>query len=168
MSNQQGKVPIMQKITPCLWFEGNALEAARFYVAVFGGSIDKVHHALVDTPGNKEGDVLLVEFTLAGQRYQALNGPPHDKFNDAVSLSVACADQTEVDRLWSALTADSGKPVACGWLKDKYGLSWQIVPTRMIELLADPDPVRGKRAMQAMMKMVKLDIATLEAAVNGS
>lgn len=157
----------MQKITSCLWFEGNALEAAEFYVSVIGGKIDKVHHALVDTPGNKQGDVLLVEFTLAGQRYQALNGPPHDKFNDAVSLSVACADQAEVDRLWAALTADGGKPVACGWLKDKYGLSWQIVPTRMIELLADPDPGRGKRAMRAMMEMVKLDIAALEAAADG-
>jgi predicted 3-demethylubiquinone-9 3-methyltransferase (glyoxalase superfamily) len=122
---------------------------------------------LTDTPGNKEGDVLFIEFTLAGQSYQALNGGPHDKFNDAISLSVDCADQAEVDRYWAALTGDGGKPVACGWLKDRFGVSWQIVPRRMLELLADPDPARGKRAMEAMMKMVKLDVAALEAAAAG-
>jgi predicted 3-demethylubiquinone-9 3-methyltransferase (glyoxalase superfamily) len=157
-----------QKITPCLWFEGNGEEAVRFYTSVFpGSSVEKVHRALVDTPGNKEGDVLFIEFTLAGQSYQALNGGPHDKFNDAISLSVDCADQAEVDRYWAALTADGGKPVACGWLKDKFGLSWQIVPRRMLELLSDPDPAKGKRAMQAMMNMVKLDVAALEAAAAG-
>jgi len=157
-----------QKITPCLWFEGNGEEAVRFYTSVFpGSSVEKVHRALVDTPGNKEGDVLLIEFTLAGQTYQALNGGPHDKFNDAISLSVDCADQAEVDRYWAALTADGGKPVACGWLKDKFGISWQIVPRRMLELLSDPDPAKGKRAMKAMMEMVKLDVAAIEAAAAG-
>ncbi|HEY7386593.1 MAG TPA: VOC family protein [Beijerinckiaceae bacterium] len=157
-----------QKITPCLWFEGNAEEAVRFYMSVFpGSSVQKTHRALTDTPGNKEGDVLFIEFTLAGQSYQALNGGPHDKFNDAISLSVDCADQAEVDRYWAALTGDGGKPVACGWLKDRFGVSWQIVPRRMLELLADPDPARGKRAMEAMMKMVKLDVAALEAAAAG-
>jgi predicted 3-demethylubiquinone-9 3-methyltransferase (glyoxalase superfamily) len=156
-----------QKITPCLWFEGNGLEAAEFYVSVFGGAIDNVHRAATDTPGNKEGDVLLVAFTLAGQAYQALNGGPHDKFNDAISLSMLCADQEEVDRLWAHLTADGGRPVQCGWLKDKYGLSWQIVPQRLIDLMSDPDPAKAKRVMQAMLQMVKIDIAGLEAAALG-
>jgi len=154
-----------QKIAPCLWFEGNGLEAAKFYISILGGSIDQVHYSSVDTPGSKTGEVLFVEFTLAGQRYQALNGGPHDTFNDAISLSVTCDSQDEVDRLWEGLTAGGGRAVQCGWLKDKYGLSWQIVPKRMLELLADPDISRRRRAMQAMMQMVKLDIAALEAAV---
>ena len=123
-----------------------------------------VQRAPADTPGPKAGSVLVVQFKLAGQDYQALNGGPHDKFNDALSLSVSCKDQTEVDRYWSALTGGGGKPVQCGWLKDKYGLSWQIVPKRLPELLADPDPEKAKRAMEAMMKMVKIDVAALEAA----
>lgn len=154
-----------QKITPCLWFERNAEEAVRFYTSVFpDSSIENVHRAKADTPGNKEGEVLFIEFALAGQRYQAINGGPHEKFNDAISLSVDCADQAEVDRYWEALTADGGRPVQCGWLKDKYGLSWQIVPRRLTEFLSDPDPAKAKRVMQAMMKMVKLDVAALEAA----
>lgn len=158
----------MQKITPCLWFETDALEAARFYVSIFpGASLDRVHHAGSDTPGPKQGQVLLVEFTLAGQRYQALNGGPHDKFNDAISLSVLCEDQAEVDRLWDGLTANGGRPVQCGWLKDKYGLSWQIVPKRFVELMSDPDPAKAKRVTQAMLKMQKLDVAALEMAHAG-
>jgi predicted 3-demethylubiquinone-9 3-methyltransferase (glyoxalase superfamily) len=157
----------MQKITPCLWFEGNALDAAQFYTSVFPNSeIRGVHKARSDTPGNAEGSVLIVEFSIAGQNYQALNGPPHDKFNDAISLSVSCGDQAEVDRFWTALTANGGKPVQCGWLKDKFGVSWQIVPKRLMELLSDPDAAKGKRVMQAMMQMVKLDIAKLEAAAS--
>jgi predicted 3-demethylubiquinone-9 3-methyltransferase (glyoxalase superfamily) len=156
-----------QKITPCLWFEGNALEAAEFYTSVFPNSeIREVHRAKSDTPGNMEGAVLMVTFSLAGESYQALNGPPHDKFNDAISLSVNCEDQAEVDRLWAALTADGGKPVQCGWLKDKFGVSWQIVPKRLTELLSDPDPAIGKRVMQAMLQMVRIDIAKLEAAAD--
>lgn len=156
----------MDKITPCLWFiANNALEAAQFYTSVFPDSaISKVHRSPADTPSGKEGTVLLVEFTLAGQRYQALNGGPHATFNDAISLSVRCEDQAEVDRLWGALTADGGKAVQCGWLKDKYGLSWQIVPKRLGELMSSTSPAQAKRVMQAMMKMVKLDIAALEAA----
>jgi predicted 3-demethylubiquinone-9 3-methyltransferase (glyoxalase superfamily) len=154
-----------QTITPCLWFEDQALEAAEFYTSVFpDSSIVTVQRAPADTPGPKAGSVLVVQFKLAGQDYQALNGGPHDKFNDALSLSVSCKDQTEVDRYWSALTGSGGKPVQCGWLKDKYGLSWQIVPKRLPELLADPDPEKAKRAMEAMMKMVKIDVAALEAA----
>jgi predicted 3-demethylubiquinone-9 3-methyltransferase (glyoxalase superfamily) len=159
---------LKQKITPCLWFESNALEAAEFYTSVFPNSeIVSVHKSRADTPGNKAGSVLLVVFKLSGQSYQALNGGPHDKFNDAVSLSVDCEDQAEVDRLWTALTAGGGKPVQCGWLKDKFGLSWQIVPKRLPELMSDPNPEKGKRVMQAMMQMVKIDIAKLEAAADG-
>jgi predicted 3-demethylubiquinone-9 3-methyltransferase (glyoxalase superfamily) len=158
-----------QKITPCLWFESNALEAAQFYTSVFPKSeIREVHRSMADTPGNKEGSVLLVTFTLTGQAYQALNGGPHDRFNDAISLSVSCDDQAEVDRLWAALTADGGRPVQCGWLKDKFGVSWQIVPKRLQELMADPDREKGKRVMQAMMRMVKLDVAELQRAYDGS
>jgi predicted 3-demethylubiquinone-9 3-methyltransferase (glyoxalase superfamily) len=139
-----------------------------FYTSIFpNSSIDKVHRASVDTPGTKEGAVLFIEFTLSGQKYQLINGGPHHTFNDAISLSVDCADQAEVDRYWSALTAGGGTPVQCGWLKDKYGLSWQIVPRRMLELLGDPDRMRARRAMEAMMGMVKLDVAKLEAAADG-
>jgi predicted 3-demethylubiquinone-9 3-methyltransferase (glyoxalase superfamily) len=160
---------ITQKITPCLWFKDQALGAAQFYVSLFPNSeILHVQTAVADYPGGKAGAVLMVAFTLAGQHYQALNGGPHDAFNDAVSFSVNCDDQAEVDRLWAALTGDGGKPVQCGWLKDKYGLSWQIVPKRLVELMSDPDPARSKRVMQAMMQMVKLDIARLEAAGAGA
>lgn len=162
-----GSAPSGQRIMPCLWFKSEALEAAQFYVSVLGGSVDKVHHAAVQPPGNKQGDVLFVEFTLAGQRYQSLNGRQQDAFNDAISMSLSCEDQAEVDRLWAALTSEGGRPVACGWLKDKYGLSWQIVPRRLMQLIADPDPDRARRAFQAMMHMVKIDIATLEAAADG-
>jgi predicted 3-demethylubiquinone-9 3-methyltransferase (glyoxalase superfamily) len=157
-----------QKITPCLWFETQALEAAEFYAALFpGSSIDKVYRSPADTPGTKQGNVLLVEFTLAGQKYQALNGGPHDTANDAISLSVSCDDQAEVDKLSDGLTAGGGRLVQCGWLKDRYGFSWQIVPKRMGELMRDPDPAKAKRVMQAMMEMIKLDIAELERAASG-
>src|SRR3712207_457888 len=154
-----------QTITPGLWFESEALEAAEFYTSIFPeSSIVRVQRTPADTPGPKAGSVLIVLFKLAGQDYQALNGGPHDKFNDAISMSVSCEDQAEVDRLWSALTADGGKPVQCGWLKDKYGLSWQIVPKRLPELLGQPDREKSKRVMQAMLKMQKIEIAGLEAA----
>jgi predicted 3-demethylubiquinone-9 3-methyltransferase (glyoxalase superfamily) len=148
-----------------LWFDGNAELAARFYVSVFPDSrIDFVQRSGIDYPGGKAGDVILVEFTLAGLRYQALNGGSHDKFNDAISLSVACKDQAEVDRLWGALTADGGKPVQCGWLKDKFGVSWQIVPEEFVTMMRDEDPKKVKSAMEAMVQMVKLDVATLKRA----
>lgn len=140
-----------------------------FYAGLFpGSSINDVHRARTDYPGGKAGAVLLIAFTLAGQRYLALNGGPHDRFNDAISLSVDCEDQSEVDRYWTALTSGGGAPVQCGWLKDKYGLSWQIVPRRLPELLSDPDPARGARVMRATMQMVKIDIAALEAAADAS
>ena len=158
----------LPKITPCLWFEDNAEEAVKFYTSVFpNSSIDDVHRSTTDYPGGNEGAVLMIKFILAGQSYLALNGGPHDKFNDAISLSVDCQDQAEVDRLWTALTADGGKPVQCGWLKDKYGLSWQIVPRRSPELLSDPDARKAKRVMLAMMQMIKIDVAKLEAAADG-
>jgi predicted 3-demethylubiquinone-9 3-methyltransferase (glyoxalase superfamily) len=154
-----------QKITPCLWFDRNAEEAVRFYTSVFANStIDHVQRSTVDYPGGTEGSVLIIKFTLAGQSYLALNGGPSVKFNNAISLSVDCEDQAEVDRYWAALTADGGRPVQCSWLVDKYGLSWQIVPRRLPELLSDPDPAKARRVMQAMMQMVKIDIAKLEMA----
>lgn len=154
------------KISPCLWFDGNAEQAARFYVSVFPDSrIDYVQRSSIDYPGGKTGDVILVEFTLAGLGYQALNGGPHpDKFNDAISLSVACKDQAEVDRLWDALTADGGTPVQCGWLKDKFGVSWQIVPEEFVAMMRDPDPKKSRRVMEAMVQMVKLDVTKLKRA----
>ena len=153
------------KISPCLWFDGNAEQAAHFYVSVFPDSrIDHVQRSSIDYPGGKTGDVILVEFTLAGLRYQGLNGGPHDKFNDAISLSVACKDQAEVDRLWDALTADGGRPVQCGWLKDKFGVSWQIVPEEFVTMMRDPDPKKSKSVMEAMVQMVKLDVAKLKRA----
>ncbi len=158
-----------QKITLCLWFDGNAKEAVQFYTGLFSdSSIDHVHRAKTDYPGGKEGAVLMIAFKLAGQRYLALNGGEHHRFNDALSLSVDCEDQSEVDRYWATLTSGGGTPVQCGWLKDKYGLSWQIVPRRLPELLSDPDPARGARVMRAMMQMGKIDIAALEAAANQS
>ena len=158
----------MSKITPCLWFNGVAEEAANFYVSLLPDSrVDKVQRSPADNPSTPAGAVLLVEFTLAGQLFQGLNGGPQFPFTEAVSFSVECEDQEEVDRLWDALTADGGKPVQCGWLKDRYGLSWQIVPKAMGRLMAGGDPAGAKRAFEAMMNMVKLDVAELERAYRG-
>jgi predicted 3-demethylubiquinone-9 3-methyltransferase (glyoxalase superfamily) len=158
----------MSKITPCLWFDGQAEEAANFYVTLLPDSrVDKVQRAPADYPSGSAGDVLVVEFTLAGQSFMGLNGGPEFHFTEAVSFSIDCEDQAEVDRLWDALTADGGQPIQCSWLKDKFGLSWQIVPKRLPELLADPDPARAKRAFEAMMTMVKIDVAELERAADG-
>ncbi|MGO4690671.1 VOC family protein [Glaciibacter sp. 2TAF33] len=154
----------MQKITPCLWFDSQAEEAAKFYVSVFKNS------KILDVSRYGEGGpmpagtVLVVNFELDGVRMQALNGGPAFNFTEAISLSVDTPTQEEVDRLWETLTADGGEEGQCGWLKDKYGLSWQIVPSVMAELLADPDPVKAANTMQAMMPMRKLDIAALQAA----
>jgi predicted 3-demethylubiquinone-9 3-methyltransferase (glyoxalase superfamily) len=158
----------MSKIYPCLWFDGQAEEAANFYVSIFPDSrVDSVDLSPTDYPSGKEGDIITVEFTLAGQQFMALNGGPEFKFNEAVSFVVECDDQAEVDRYWDALLAGGGKPVQCGWLTDKYGLSWQVNPRRLTELLKDPDRGKAKRAMEAMMHMVKLDIAELERAAAG-
>ncbi|MBB5709987.1 VOC family protein [Sphingomonas xinjiangensis] len=157
------------KIRPSLWYHGDAEAAARFYVSLFPDSrIDRVVHALTDTPVGPKGSVLVVEFTLAGQPYMALNGGPEFRFTEAVSLQILAEDQAETDRLWNALTADGGAESMCGWCKDRWGLTWQVTPRRLMELNTDPDPQRARRAMQAMMGMRKIDIATLERAANAS
>lgn len=156
----------MQKITPFLSFDGQAEEAARFYVSLLPDSrIDRVTRSPIDTPGGVAGTVLLVEFTLAGTKYIALNTPGFS-FTEAVSFMIACEDQAETDRLWAALTANGGSEVACGWLRDRWGVAWQITPTRLMELITDPDQDRARRAMEAMVTMVKIDIAALESSVN--
>ena len=137
------------------------------YVRWLDSRIDRVVRSPADTPSGKAGMVLVVEFTLAGTKYVGLNGGPQFPFTEAVSFQIMCQDQAETDRLWDALIADGGTPSQCSWLKDRWGLSWQIVPTRLMELLKDPDPGRSKRAMEAMMTMTKIDIATLEAAAAG-
>ncbi|WP_030271643.1 VOC family protein [Streptomyces sp. NRRL B-24484] len=154
-----------QKITTFLWFDHQAEEAARFYTSLFPDSriVDVQRYGEVG-PG-AAGSVMTVSFELAGQRYLALNGGPIFPFTEAISLQVNCDDQAEVDRLWDALTADGGRESDCGWLKDRYGLSWQITPRRLTELLGDPDPVRSQRAMRAMLQMQKIDIKELEDAL---
>jgi len=157
----------MRSPYPCLWFDGTAEEAAGFYTSLLpGSSVDTVWRSPADTPSGPAGMVLTVDFTLDGRRYQGLNGGPAFRFNEAVSLVIECEDQAEVDRLWEALTADGGEPGPCGWLKDRFGLSWQIVPRRLNELLADPDPDRARRAMESMLGMGKLDVAELERAAD--
>jgi predicted 3-demethylubiquinone-9 3-methyltransferase (glyoxalase superfamily) len=152
-----------QKIRPFLWFDGNAEEAVNHYVAAFKNS--KITHiARYGKAGpGPEGSVMIVEFELAGLSYVALNGGPLFKFTEAISLIVDCEDQAEVDHLWAYLTK-GGAPSACGWLKDKYGLSWQIVPKRFMELMRDKDAAKANRVMAAMMQMTKFDIAALEKA----
>ncbi|MFD5876085.1 VOC family protein [Streptomyces sp. NPDC060322] len=150
----------MQKIRPCLWFDNQAEEAAEFYVSVFGGD-SRIENVTRWPEGSESaGSVLTVDFVLAGQEYLGLNGGPQFTFDEAVSLSVDCADQAEVDRLWAKFTED-GEESQCGWLKDRYGLSWQIVPRELPELLSGPDRARAERAMKAMMGMRKLDVQAL-------
>jgi predicted 3-demethylubiquinone-9 3-methyltransferase (glyoxalase superfamily) len=157
----------MSRISPCLWFDGEAEEAARFYVSLLPDSrIDRVQRNVMDGPSGKAGSVLVVEFTLAGQGFMALNGGTRFEYTHAVSFKIDCSDQAEIDRLWEALS-QGGAVEQCGWLKDRYGIPWQIVPTVLPRLLGDPDPARAQRVMQAVMGMVKLDVAGLEAAHAG-
>ena len=157
----------MSKIAPCLWFDGEAEEAANFYVSLLPDSrIEHVQKNVIDSPGGKAGSVLIVEFTLAGQRYLALNGGMRFEYTHAISFQVDCADQAEVDRLWDTLS-DGGTIEHCGWLRDRYGVSWQIVPTALPRMLRDRDPAKAQRVMQAMLQMIKLDIAGLETAYEG-
>jgi predicted 3-demethylubiquinone-9 3-methyltransferase (glyoxalase superfamily) len=157
----------MQKVTPCLWFDGQAEEAARYYVSLLPDSrIDQVLCSPAETPSGPAGMVVAVNFTLAGNKFIGINGGPQYKFTEAVSFQIACRDQAEIDRLWSALL-HGGTPSQCGWLKDRWGLSWQIVPTRLFELFSDPDPKRSRRATEAMLKMTKINIAELERAADG-
>ncbi len=158
----------MSKIAPCLWFDGEAEEAAKLYVSLLPDSrIDHVQKNVTDSPAGKAGSVLIVKFTLAGQRFLALNGGTRFEYTHAISFQVDCADQAEVDRLWDGLS-DGGAVERCGWLKDRYGVSWQIVPNVLPQLLGDPDPAKAQRVMQAMLQMVKLDIAGLQAAHAGA
>ena len=152
----------MTTITPCLWFDGNAEEAARFYASLLPDShVGKVHRAPSDYPSGKAGDVLTVEFTLMGRPFVGLNGGPQFAFNEAVSFQIPVNTQAEVDRLSDALSAVP-QAEQCGWVKERFGLSWQIVPALLMRLIADADPVRAKRAFEAMMKMKRIDIAILE------
>ncbi len=159
----------MPKIATCLWFVKDAEAAAEFYCSLIPGSrIDRVWTAPLDYPAGKAGDPIMVEFTLAGQAMQGLNGgQPMAEFSSAASVVVETEDQAETDRLWAALTAQGGKAVQCGWLNDRWGIPWQVVPRRLNELMTDPDRARAARAMQAMMGMVKIDIAELERAAAG-
>lgn len=154
------------KIVPCLWFDGDAEAATAFYVSLLADSrVTAVNRSPVDTPSGPAGSVLTVQFVLAGHEYVALNGGPNFRFTEAVSFMVMTEDQAETDRLWDALIADGGSENACGWLKDRWGLSWQITPRRLMDLTTDPDPARAAAAMQSMMTMRKIDIAALDRAV---
>lgn len=158
----------MSKICPCLWFGGDAEEAVNFYVSLLPDSrIETVQRNSVDSPGGKAGTVLVMEFTLAGQRFMALNGGVKMEYTPAVSFKIDCADQAEVDRLWDGLLSDGGTPERCGWLKDRFGVSWQIVPNALPKYLGGSDRAGAQRAMQAMLGMVKLDIEGLRRAYEG-
>ena len=154
----------MQKITPFLWFDDNAEEAVNLYVSIFKNSKINSVSRYGDVGPGQPGKVMTMSFELEGQAFTALNGGPQYKFTEAISLEVNCTTQAEVDELWGKLIADGGEPGRCGWLKDKFGLSWQIVPTAMMELFQGPDPAGSQRAMAAMLKMSKLDLAVLRRA----
>ena len=156
-----------QKIVTNLWFDTQAVEAAEFYISVFGeGRVLRTTRYPEGGPG-PVGEVMTVEFELAGQRFVGINGGPEFTFSEAISLQVNCKDQDEVDHFWSRLTEGGGSEGPCGWCKDRYGLSWQVVPEGMDEVFADPDAGRAQRAMQAMLQMGKLDVAALQAAADG-
>jgi len=158
----------MQKITPFFWYAKEAEEAAAFYTSIFPNSrVTRVSTMPSESPSGPPGSVKIVEFVLFGQDFVAMSAGPLDPFNHAISMVVNCDDQAELDRYWNALL-DGGTAEACGWLKDRYGVSWQIVPTVMGEMMANPDRTKAKRATDAMLKMVKLDIAALRAAFNGT
>ncbi|MYS14948.1 VOC family protein, partial [Streptomyces sp. SID4982] len=148
--------------TTCLWFDGQAEEAAHYYVSVFKDSgVGRVTRWSEAGPG-EPGTVLTVEFTANGQKFVALNGGPEFKFSEAISFQILCADQREIDHYWTRLTEDGGEGGPCGWLKDKYGVSWQVCPERLLDMTSDPDPQKAARAFSAMMTMGKLDLAALE------
>lgn len=157
----------MKKITPYLWFDTQAEEAANFYVSLFKNSKILSSNRFDESAPGTDAKIMLVTFQLDGQEFVALNGGPHFRFTEAISLFVDCESQEEVDRLWEQLSA-GGEVQQCGWLKDKYGLSWQIIPSRLMELMQDPDPVKAGRVQQAMLKMVKIDIQALENAYKGA
>ena len=160
----------MQKITPFLWYDDKAEEAVNFYVSIFKNSkitgTTRYDEAASKAAGRPAGSVMTIEFQLEGQEFVALNGGPHFKFTEAVSFVVNCDNQEEVDRFWEKLT-EGGEEVQCGWLKDKYGLSWQVTPTVLNEMIQDKDPAKAKRVMEAMLQMKKIDIPTLKRAYEG-
>ena len=156
------------KIYPFLWYAKEAEQAARFYASIFPNSrVDRVTAMQSESPSGPAGSVKVVDFTLLGQRFQAMTAGPHHDFNDAFSIVVECDDQREVDRYWKALLRRGGKPQACGWLIDRFGVRWQIVPAMLVKMLGDKNLARAKRVTDAMLKMVKLNIATLEKAYQG-
>ena len=162
----------MSKVSPCLWFDGRAEEAAEFYVSAFRAcgqeaAVGEVARCGEAGPG-PAGSAMTVGFTLAGQDFVALNGGPHFAFSPAISLSVKCADQAEVDGFWERLSAGGGEPGRCGWLKDRFGVSWQVVPTALGGMLRDADPAWAGRVTRALLGMAKLDIAALEEAHRGA
>ena len=158
----------MSNVSTCLWYGRDAEAAVRFYVSLLPDShVDHVQRGPAAWPGGEAGEILLITFTLGGQRFQALNGGAAAEYGFAASVSVECADQSEVDRLWNALTADGGAEIMCGWLRDKWGVPWQIVPEILPRLLADQDPKVSARVFAAMTQMIKLDIAALERAAAG-
>jgi predicted 3-demethylubiquinone-9 3-methyltransferase (glyoxalase superfamily) len=158
----------VQKIVPHLWYAKEAVEAARFYATVFPDSrVDRVTSLPAESPSGPAGSVDVVEFTLCDRAFMAISAGPHDSFNDAVSFLVNCSSQAEIDRYWNAIRESGGKPQACGWIIDKYGVRWQIVPTVLVEMMTDPDKTKAKRAAEEMLKQVKFDIAKLEAAYRG-
>lgn len=157
------------KISPCLWFDGQAEEAANFYASVFPDSrVKAVHRAPGDYPSGQHGDVLTVEFTVLGMDFLGLNGGSQFKFDEAVSFQVYTDDQEETDRYWNAITSNGGEESMCGWCKDRFGLSWQITPKRLMQLVSEKDPAKAKAAFEAMMQMKKIDIAALDRAVEGA
>jgi predicted 3-demethylubiquinone-9 3-methyltransferase (glyoxalase superfamily) len=159
----------MPTIRPCLWFDGQAEEAAHFYTSMFPGSeVLSVMRSPADNPSTTAGEVLLVVFTISGQPFTALNGGPQFTFSEAVSFEIDCADQSEVDRYWEALVEGGGEHGPCGWLKDRFGVSWQVVPRQMSDYLEGPDPAGNRRAMEAMLAMGKLDIEALRRAYEGT
>jgi 2-polyprenyl-6-hydroxyphenyl methylase/3-demethylubiquinone-9 3-methyltransferase len=159
---------MQDKNTICLWFDGTAADAAAFYAATFpDSSIGNVLHAPGDYPNGREGDVLVVEFTVCGIPCVGLNGGPLFPHTEAFSFQIATDDQAETDRLWDAIVSNGGQESACGWCKDRWGVSWQISPRMLLDAISNPDPAAAKRAYEAMMQMRKIDIATIEAALRG-
>jgi predicted 3-demethylubiquinone-9 3-methyltransferase (glyoxalase superfamily) len=172
IKEEEGHMPVIQKIVPCLWFDDQGEEAARFYTGIFKNSritgVSRYTESGYEVHRRPAGSVMIVEFELDGQRFTALNGGPHFKFNEAISLQLMCDTQQEVDEYWSKLAA-GGDPKAqqCGWLKDKFGLSWQVVPKAVTQMMSDPDPVKNGRVMSAVLKMKKIDIEEARRAYAG-
>jgi predicted 3-demethylubiquinone-9 3-methyltransferase (glyoxalase superfamily) len=160
---------ITHKIVPSLWYAKEAEEAARFYVSIFPDSrVDRVTPLPADSPSGPAGSVKVVEFTLFGQPFMAMSAGPHDPFNDAISFTVRCTTQAEIDRYWNAIVENGGKPQACGWIMDRFGVRWQITPVQLGDMMSDRDRAKARRVAEEMLKQIKLDLAKLEAAYRGT